>query len=97
MVVFSYPVEERPGAVAPPRRRSDDAAALTAAEREIARAVIDGMTSAEIARSRSRSIATVNKQIESVYRKLGVHSRAELCARSASLFGRSAEPDANNC
>ena len=51
---------------------------LTAAEREIARAVFEGASNEAIARSRGVGIKTVDKQLESIYRKLGVTSRVEL-------------------
>jgi DNA-binding CsgD family transcriptional regulator len=54
---------------------------LTAAEREVMMLVLGGLSSAEIALERGRSVATINKQIERSYRKLGLSSRAELAAR----------------
>ncbi len=85
LVVFSYPIED---AEAPRRargERDDPRSDLTPAEREVGHAVIAGMSAAEIASSRARSLSTVNKQIESLYRKLGLHSKSELCARYRSL------------
>ena len=43
--------------------------------------VLGGQTNAEISRARGTSPRTVSKQLDSVYRKLGVHSRGELAAR----------------
>ena len=54
--------------------------ALSAAEREIASFLLAGMTTAQIAEKRGASIRTVTTQIESIYRKLGIGSRAELAA-----------------
>ena len=53
---------------------------LTAAEREIVAALVAGKTLAVIARQRRRARATVRHQVEAIYGKLGVHSRAELTA-----------------
>lgn len=61
-------------AVRTPRRF----AALTASEWEIAAAVARGSSNAKIAQSRGTSIFTVINQLQTVYRKLGVESRAEL-------------------
>ncbi len=57
--------------------------ALTAAEREVLALLLAGRRNAEIARARRTSLGTVSKQIDAVYRKLGVHSRTELAARLA--------------
>jgi len=54
---------------------------LTASERQIHQLVIDGCSSAEIARRRGVSTRTVVNQLSTVYRKLGVRSRRELIAR----------------
>jgi DNA-binding NarL/FixJ family response regulator len=51
---------------------------LSAAEREVALAVIEGRSNAEIAAARQTSVRTVANQIVATYRKLGVHSRPEL-------------------
>jgi DNA-binding CsgD family transcriptional regulator len=62
------------------------AAVLTKAEREVARMLVLGDTNAEIARRRGSSVHTVANQVASIFRKLGVSTRAELVAR---LNGRS--------
>jgi DNA-binding NarL/FixJ family response regulator len=54
---------------------------LSATERSVARDVVAGLSNAAIARKRARSARTVANQIASIYRKLGVSSRAELTAR----------------
>lgn len=54
---------------------------LTRAEREVASATIHGDSTAAIARMRGRSPRTIANQLASIYRKLGVSSRAELAAR----------------
>lgn len=50
---------------------------FSAAEREIAVAVLEGRSNAEIAAERETSIRTVANQIGAMFRKLGVHSRPE--------------------
>jgi DNA-binding CsgD family transcriptional regulator len=57
---------------------------LTAAEREVALALVRGATNAAIAAERGTALQTVANQIAALYAKLGVHSRAEL----ASALGR---------
>lgn len=52
--------------------------ALTAAQQEIARLVFMGASNAGIARARRVSLRTVNKQVEAIFTKLAVSSRAEL-------------------
>jgi DNA-binding CsgD family transcriptional regulator len=73
LVVLSLPLPE-----------ADSAALelLTRAEREVARLVLRGYSNAEIAARRDVSRATVQTQLEAIYRKLGVASRGELCALS---------------
>lgn len=56
-------------------------AALTEAEQEVVRRVLEGATTAAIAASRRTSPRTVANQLQSIFRKLGITSRAEL-ARS---------------
>ena len=55
--------------------------ALSAAEREVARLLLEGNSNAAIARERGTSPRTVANQLAALYRKLGVRSRAELAAR----------------
>ncbi len=73
MVIFSYPV--------PGPTHAADLARLTAAERAVLALLLAGQTNAEVAVKRRRSARTVGKQIDAIYRKLGVHSRGELAAR----------------
>jgi DNA-binding CsgD family transcriptional regulator len=63
--------------------RDADLAALSAAEREVVRAVLAGAPNAGIARARGTSARTVANQLASIFRKLGVASRHELVARLA--------------
>jgi DNA-binding CsgD family transcriptional regulator len=53
-------------------------AALTVAEREVARRTIEGQSKVEIARARKASVNTVANQLRSVYAKLRVSSVPEL-------------------
>jgi len=53
---------------------------LTAAEREVLRLLLRGLSNAEIAAERRTAERTVANQIGSIFRKLEVFSRAELVA-----------------
>jgi DNA-binding CsgD family transcriptional regulator len=53
---------------------------LTVAEREVAAAAVAGRSNREIAAARGASTRTVANQLASIYRKLGINSRAELAA-----------------
>lgn len=57
---------------------SAPSAPLTEAEREVVRRVLDGATTAAIAAARRTSPRTVANQLQSIFRKLGIASRAEL-------------------
>jgi DNA-binding CsgD family transcriptional regulator len=61
-------------------------AALTEREREVLEQVALGLRSKEIARRLTISGETVNAHVKSIYRKLQVHSRAQL-VRMASQAG----------
>jgi DNA-binding CsgD family transcriptional regulator len=67
MAVFSYRLQP-----------SDLPKSLTAAEREVALAIIAGRSNAEIAVHRGRSPRTVANQVASLFVKLGLRSRNEL-------------------
>lgn len=76
VLVLSFPVvAEVAPASAPPLPQ------LSAAERAVALMLLAGHRRAAIAQLRGAAIGTVNKQVECVYRKLGVGSRRELAAR----------------
>jgi DNA-binding NarL/FixJ family response regulator len=78
-VVLSVPLS-RPAAFA----------ALTKAEIEVAEGLLAGTSQAGIARARVVSKRTIERQVESIYRKLGVSSRYELVeftSRGASARG----------
>ena len=53
---------------------------LTPSERAVVELAVEGTSNAAIAAVRGVSPRTVDKQLESAYRKLGVASRAELAA-----------------
>jgi DNA-binding CsgD family transcriptional regulator len=59
---------------------------LTPAETQVARALLAGLSNAEIGRLRGCSPRTVANQIACIYSKLGVHSRSELAARWAAAL-----------
>ncbi len=54
---------------------------LTRAQRDVVALAAEGMSNAEIAVVRGTAVATIAKLLEGAYRRLGVHSRAELVAR----------------
>ena len=62
-------------------RRSPDE--LTASERRVAELAAQGLTNREVASQAFMSPKTVQANLTRVYRKLGIHSRAELGARMA--------------
>jgi DNA-binding CsgD family transcriptional regulator len=55
-------------------------AVLRPAERDILDLVLAGLSNAEIAGRRRRSVRTVAHQVDTIYRRLGVGSRQELLA-----------------
>lgn len=57
------------------------AVALTEAEVAVKALVLEGCSNAEIAKRRGVSVRTVANQLQSLFKKLGVSSRAELSAR----------------
>jgi DNA-binding CsgD family transcriptional regulator len=69
LVVFSFEV---------PRSRQ---AGLSKTEREIARLLAEGLSNADIARARRRSVHTVSNQVASIFRKLRITSRLQLTGR----------------
>jgi DNA-binding NarL/FixJ family response regulator len=72
LVVASFPLPPPGGRTHPP---------LTDAERAVMTALLEGISYAEIARRRRRSVSIVAKQANNTFRKLGVSSRSELAAR----------------
>jgi DNA-binding CsgD family transcriptional regulator len=66
---------------------------LTAAEQEIALAILAGASRSEVAQARGTSIRTVSNLLAQMFRKLGVGSRIELAARlSEDAPGQGLEP-----
>jgi DNA-binding NarL/FixJ family response regulator len=51
---------------------------LTNAERQVALDVAAGLSNQAIAKKRKRAVRTIANQLASIYRKLGIASRAEL-------------------
>jgi DNA-binding CsgD family transcriptional regulator len=72
------PASSRPAAVAGERMKL--IRDLTPREREIALLVCEGLSNAEIAGALRKSVLTIKTQLNSVFRKLGVKSRARLMA-----------------
>lgn len=70
LVVVSLPVE-----------RADDEVGLTEAERQVLRYLLEGKTNAEIASARGVAVRTVANQVNAIFRKHEVQSRAELVAK----------------
>jgi DNA-binding NarL/FixJ family response regulator len=85
LVVLSYPTPRDASQARGPEE-------LTFAERDVLALVLRGHRNAEIAATRGTSLGTVSKQIDSIYRKLGVHSRGELAARPTGRK-RASDPD----
>src|SRR5687767_5833010 len=67
-VVLSFPVST-----------PDGWSGLTASEQAVAWMLLRGMSNRQIASARERSVRTVANQVASIFQKLGVRSRAELC------------------
>jgi DNA-binding CsgD family transcriptional regulator len=70
-----------------PIREDGDRGPLTRVEHEIIAAILAGKRNADIARERGTAPRTIANQVASIYRKLGVRSRAELVAQAALLGG----------
>lgn len=70
---------------------------LTAAEAEVATLVVEGLSNAAIAGRRNTSVRTVANQLRSIYSKLAVGSRRQLCSRYSiqSDLGSNAILDSN--
>lgn len=56
-------------------------ASLTAAEREVATLVVAGLSNAAIAARRHTSVRTVANQLRTIFTKLAIGSRRQLCSR----------------
>jgi len=75
------------GAVTPSLRRLGGPAALTGAERRVARLAGSGRSNREIAEAHCVSVRTVEHQLQSVYGKLGISGRKELAEALAAVDG----------
>lgn len=53
---------------------------LSSAEQAVVAAIFAGKSNADIAKERGTSVRTVANQVASIFRKLGVKSRAQLVA-----------------
>ena len=73
LVIFEYPLGES----AEPGRLEYT---LTRSEAAVARLLLAGLSNAQIASSRGVAVTTVAKQVEKIFRRFGVHSRAEFAA-----------------
>lgn len=60
---------------------------LSAAEEDVLERLLEGASYNEIADARRTALGTVRKQVESLYRKVGVRSRAELAAVAGGTSG----------
>lgn len=69
------------------RRGSGALDALTASEVEVARLVAQGLSYKEIARTRGRSLSTIDHQLRSIRSKMGVASTANLISLLANMDG----------
>jgi DNA-binding NarL/FixJ family response regulator len=74
LAVFSFPLP-------PPTLPGS----LSAAERDVAIALLEGLSNAEIAATRGTAARTVANQVAAVLRKLGVRSRTEAVAALGRL------------
>lgn len=63
------------------RRRCGRAGSLTVSEQRVADLAASGMTNQDVAAALFISPKTVDANLASIYRKLGIHSRAELGGR----------------
>lgn len=83
------------GLVGPPRPArgagADDFGSLTPREMQVLELLVGRLRAREIAEALKVTEATVNTHRRRIYEKLGVHSRAELAARTAELRGTESE------
>lgn len=69
-----------------PETIADGASMLTPREWEVVRCFLDGMSVSDIAGKFNRSLKTVSSQKASAFRKLGIHSNAELFKMRGGLM-----------
>ena len=70
---------------ATPRRRVQETTPLTERERTVLRLLATQLSTREIGRELSVSVNTVRSQVQAIYRKLGVSSRAEAVTQAHEL------------
>jgi DNA-binding NarL/FixJ family response regulator len=75
IVVLSHPLPSLAEAT------PDALEGLSGAEGAVAALLLAGCSYSEIAATRGTSLGTVKKQIQAIYRKLGIGTRSELAAR----------------
>ena len=68
-----------------PRRRVEAATPLTERELTVLRLLPTRLSTREIGRELSVSVTTVRSQVQAIYRKLGVSSRAEAVTQAREL------------
>jgi len=68
----------------PRRRLLSGLESLTASERRVAQMAVSGMTNRDIAQALFVTVKTVETHLGRLYRKLGIHSRAELAEMMAA-------------
>lgn len=77
----SLKFEETLPPVAGAERKARAMALLTPAERDVVRHICAGLSNAEIAAARSKSVLTIKTQVNSIFQKLDLKSRAQLVSR----------------
>jgi DNA-binding CsgD family transcriptional regulator len=79
-LIVRSPVTKETGFI--PLHESDSSELLTPRELDVLGAIMDGLTNKLIARQLDISLHTVKFHVESVFRKLGVRTRAEAVAKA---------------
>jgi LuxR family maltose regulon positive regulatory protein len=77
--------QTEPALGTPPRRRAEAAAPLTERELMVLRLLPTRLSTPEIGRELSVAATTVRSQVQAIYRKLEVGSRADAVARARQL------------
>ncbi|HLG69498.1 MAG TPA: LuxR C-terminal-related transcriptional regulator [Chloroflexota bacterium] len=83
---FNLPLDEAIAyALTPEQGCSDAAPMLTERQQEILRLLAGGWSNQQIASALVLSVRTVERHVDDIYRKLGVHTRVEAARRAISL------------
>jgi ATP/maltotriose-dependent transcriptional regulator MalT len=77
--------QAQPALSATPRRRIEVTTPLTGRELTVLRLLPTQLSTREISRELSVSVTTVRSQVQAIYRKLGVSSRAETVTQARQL------------